>query len=127
MIKISMALLEQIEFSKTRDPGYLRNVLIHLDPRIKREIQELLQAGHNGLAMFVLFYHYLDTGTNDPFDIETYWVEVRACNPEIAEWIVASAREGYSQFWVMVMLYRVFESAKQVSELEELFDEKSSN
>ncbi len=122
MIKIKKELLQQIERSQKQDPKYLATLTKRLDPRHKEHIFSLFESGSNILGMYLSFYHFLDTGFFEERDAGAYWEEIKECNPEMIVFLASTIKAGHNPFLIMVLLDRIFESAREIISLEEQFN-----
>ena len=119
MIEIKKEIIEQIRRSVEKDPDYFSKILRRLDFRIKDAIYVLLESGLKGSGMFVAFYKALENGLEnfnmpEKFDGNVHFKEIKEHNPEIAEFMEKCVYSGRNQFWVLVILYRIFESELEV-------------
>ncbi len=125
MIKIKKEIVEQVKRSMSKDYEYIPKILERLDTKIRGMIDILLESGHRGPKMFVAFYESLSNGLENlgipkEFDNFEYCKEIAKYNPEIAKFIVEMYATNNNQLWVMVVLYRFFESELEVRSLKSL-------
>ena len=119
MIKIKKEIIEQIKRSMEQDHEYIPKILERLEPKIKRLIYILLESGHDGPKMFVAFYECLSNGLEIPkkFHAAEYCKEIVKYNLWVAEFIVEMCDTNKNQLWVLIILYRIFESELEVRSL----------
>ncbi len=122
MIKIKKELLQQIERSQKQDSKYFATLIERLDPRHKEHIFSLFEGGSNILGMYLSFYHFLDTGSFEEWDVDTYWEKIKECNPEMIVFLASTIKAGHNPFLIMVLIDRIFESAREILSLEEQFN-----
>ena len=119
MIKINTDILNQISSSMGKDTEYFSKILERLDDKIKDTILKILVISSSSFEMYIYFYHFLDTGTITIPEVETYYQEIQKHNLEVFIWLSSCAKKGYNRLHVLLALSRVFESVREVKELNE--------